>query len=200
MVSHNNVISSSSASSSNELNERRVQNGSHVHFNEKSSYNNKCNINACIRKSNSTSSDTITGVHKKKYKRSVVVDKEELLRVLHLPQTTASFVLGCSLSTLKRRFYELKDELQMDKWPQFYHEIRHLEIFPYVYPMSLKFILNRNNKRETIIEPSDMQDLLHSFEKHNGTNDLHNTPSNSSSYQTIQYHHHQMEDFGRNVK
>ncbi|KAG2385733.1 hypothetical protein C9374_002882 [Naegleria lovaniensis] len=40
------------------------------------------------------------------------------------------------------RFYELKDELGMDKWPQFYDEIRHLPIFPFVYPMSFKFILN----------------------------------------------------------
>nr|CAG4710801.1 unnamed protein product [Naegleria fowleri] len=76
------------------------------------------------------------------HKRKTLISKSELLRVLHLPQTQASTVLKCSLSTLKRRFYELKDELGMEKWPQFYDEIRHLPIFPLVYPMSFQFIFN----------------------------------------------------------
>ncbi|EFC39888.1 predicted protein [Naegleria gruberi] len=77
-----------------------------------------------------------------------LIAKYDLLRVLHLPQTLASQVLGCSFSTLKRRFYESKEDLGIEKWPQFYQEVRHLPIFEYIYPMSLTFILNPVNRHK----------------------------------------------------
>jgi len=70
------------------------------------------------------------------------ISRQDMLRVLHLSQSMACTQLKCSLSTLKRRFYELKEEFGLEKWPQYYHEIRHLPIFQRIYPMSLKFILN----------------------------------------------------------
>ena len=65
-----------------------------------------------------------------------------MLQVLHLSQIQACKQLDCSLSTLKRRFYELKDGFGLERWPQYFFEIRHLPVFAKLYPMSLSFILN----------------------------------------------------------
>ncbi|KAG2370686.1 hypothetical protein C9374_014317, partial [Naegleria lovaniensis] len=73
------------------------------------------------------------------------ITKHEMLQVLHLTQQKASQILGCSLSTVKRRFYELKDEIGLNKWPQDYLELMHLEVFQKIYPMSLHFILNHSS-------------------------------------------------------
>lgn len=70
------------------------------------------------------------------------ITKEELIQVLHLSQRQASKILNCSLSTLKRRFYILKEELGLSTWPKSFKEISHLPIFQKMYPMSLNFILN----------------------------------------------------------
>ena len=67
-----------------------------------------------------------------------------MLQVLHLSQQQACKALNCSLSTLKRRFYELKDEFGLERWPQYFFEIRHLPIFSKVYPMSFYFLLNHD--------------------------------------------------------
>ena len=74
------------------------------------------------------------------------ISKKEMLQVLHLPQNQASKLLDCSLSTLKRRFYELKDDFGLKSWPQCFAEVRHLPIFRQIYPMSLDFILNTHEK------------------------------------------------------
>ncbi|KAG2378364.1 hypothetical protein C9374_008507 [Naegleria lovaniensis] len=87
------------------------------------------------------------GEEQKKTRRAQAsITKEEILRVLHLSQTQACNQIGCSLSTLKRRFYELKDDMGLQRWPQFYEEIKDLPIFPQVYPMCLEFILNREDE------------------------------------------------------
>ena len=83
----------------------------------------------------------IEGNKRKKTKNRIISNKE-MIKVLHLSQQQASKQLGCSLSTLKRRFYELKDGLGLNCWPTYFHEIRHLPIFQKIYPMSLQFILN----------------------------------------------------------
>ncbi|EFC48387.1 predicted protein [Naegleria gruberi] len=72
----------------------------------RSSYETHVFMNApsIIATSNSTTQPT-------PQKRKNVISKQEMIKVLHLPQTQASSILGCSLSTLKRRFYELKEEL-----------------------------------------------------------------------------------------
>jgi len=95
--------------------------------------------------------------HNKNRRR--VIQKSEMLRVLHLSQTQASHVLGCSLSTLKRRFYELKDELQLQKWPQFYDEFCNLPIFRHVYPMSVQYITNDSMVEEKYMDPLDLNTL-----------------------------------------
>nr|CAG4711444.1 unnamed protein product [Naegleria fowleri] len=92
---------------------------------------------------------------KKTRRAQASITKEEILRVLHLSQTQACNQIGCSLSTLKRRFYELKDDMGLQRWPQFYEEIKDLPIFPQVYPMCLEFILNRED--EDPITTSSMQ-------------------------------------------
>ena len=97
-------------------------------------YSNYINFNIEKKPKKRSSSSTLYNKRK--------LSKKELLTVLHLPQTKACVALGCSISTLKRRFYELKVELGLEKWPQYFHEIRHLPIFPDIYPMSMRFILN----------------------------------------------------------
>ncbi|KAF0974661.1 hypothetical protein FDP41_006135 [Naegleria fowleri] len=78
-------------------------------------------------------------------KKRNILTKDQIIRVLHLSQTQACKILGCSISTLKRRFGELKHELGMEKWPSYFDDVRHLPIFPQLYPMSLSFILNEDN-------------------------------------------------------
>ncbi|EFC41433.1 predicted protein [Naegleria gruberi] len=73
------------------------------------------------------------------------ISKQEILKVLHLTQRQACKQLGCTLSTMKRRFYELKSDLGLKCWPQNYNEICNLPIFPKIYPLSLSFILNASN-------------------------------------------------------
>ena len=78
-------------------------------------------------------------------KKRNTLAKDNLIKVLHLSQVQACRVLGCSLSTLKRRFGEVKQELGMEKWPSYYDDVRHLPIFPKLYPMSLQFIMNEHD-------------------------------------------------------
>ncbi|EFC42930.1 hypothetical protein NAEGRDRAFT_58387 [Naegleria gruberi] len=47
----------------------------------------------------------------------VRIDEEQIRKVFHLTQRQAAAFLGVSLSTLKRRFYEMRESLGMDKWP-----------------------------------------------------------------------------------
>ncbi|EFC40340.1 predicted protein [Naegleria gruberi] len=75
-----------------------------------------------------------------------VISEKEILGVLHLSQQKACKQLNCSLSTLKRRFYELKDGFGLERWPQYFFEIRHLPIFKKIYPMNLQFILNSDEE------------------------------------------------------
>ncbi|KAF0974666.1 hypothetical protein FDP41_006140 [Naegleria fowleri] len=79
------------------------------------------------------------------------ISKHEMLQVLHLTQQKASQILGCSLSTVKRRFYELKDEIGLNKWPQDFLELMQLskEVFQKIYPMSLHFILNHDDDEKS---------------------------------------------------
>ena len=87
------------------------------------------------------------------YTKQYLVTKSDVLRVLHLPQTQASTVLKCSLSTLKRKFYEYKNEFQMEKWPQYLMENKHLPLFPYMYPMCITFILNPPMHKNNVYNP-----------------------------------------------
>ncbi|KAG2392123.1 hypothetical protein C9374_012375 [Naegleria lovaniensis] len=80
------------------------------------------------------------------------ITKEELLSVLHLSQTQACQVLGCSVSTVKRRFYDLKDEIGISHWPKDYFElaIHNKKVFQKIYPMSLSFILNPEQEQQSM--------------------------------------------------
>ena len=77
-------------------------------------------------------------------KNRMITDRE-VMQVLHLPQIQACKILNCSLSTLKRRFYELKGEFGLERWPNNLLITRHLPIFKKIYPMSLDFILNHDD-------------------------------------------------------
>ncbi|EFC37248.1 predicted protein [Naegleria gruberi] len=72
------------------------------------------------------------------------ISKEDILRVLHLNQQQASSRLGCSVSTLKRRFYALRGELGLTKWPNNYIDScqDNTKLFKQIYPLSLDYILN----------------------------------------------------------
>ncbi|EFC41423.1 predicted protein [Naegleria gruberi] len=70
------------------------------------------------------------------------ITTDEMIRILHLTQQQACTLLGCSLSTIKRKFYSIRNELGIDKWPHNYLEYRHYSFFDDFYPMSMKFILN----------------------------------------------------------
>ncbi|EFC40268.1 predicted protein [Naegleria gruberi] len=81
--------------------------------------------------------------------RNRMISDREIMQVLHLPQMQACKILNCSLSTLKRRFYELKDGFGLDRWPNNLLVARHLPIFKKIYPMSLDFILNHDDETST---------------------------------------------------
>nr|CAG4715614.1 unnamed protein product [Naegleria fowleri] len=68
------------------------------------------------------------------------ITKEEMLSVLHLSQHQACQVLGCSLSTVKRRFYDLKNEIGLCKWPKDYFTLIDTKLFAKIYPLSLQSI------------------------------------------------------------
>ncbi|KAL9657451.1 hypothetical protein ABK040_016719 [Willaertia magna] len=56
-------------------------------------------------------------VETKHRKTFMSIDVESMRNCLHLNQKEAAKRLGVSLSTLKRRFYEMRNELGYDKWP-----------------------------------------------------------------------------------
>ncbi|KAG2392407.1 hypothetical protein C9374_012659 [Naegleria lovaniensis] len=95
--------------------------------------------------------------------RGIKIEKKHMLEVLHMPQTQASAVLKCSLSTLKRRFYALKDEIGIETWPQFFKDIRHLKCFPQIYPMSLSFIMNSEMREEKDILAHEWKLIQNAF-------------------------------------
>jgi hypothetical protein len=70
-------------------------------------------------RSNSTSPSNATstaGIQKKKRKtkkNKIIIPMKDMIRLFSLPQTVAAKKLNVSISTLKRRFYEL----EMPKWP-----------------------------------------------------------------------------------
>ncbi|KAG2392374.1 hypothetical protein C9374_012626 [Naegleria lovaniensis] len=74
----------------------------------------------------------------------------EMLSVLHLTQLQACKVLGCSVSTVKRRFSELKQHIGLSQWPKDYFELENSELFKKIYPLSLYFILNHDEEEETM--------------------------------------------------
>ena len=95
-------------------------------------------------------------IEKRKLERKQIY-KNDILRVMHLSQSQACQNLNCSLSTLKRRFCEIKHELGIQQWPQNIHDIRHLPIFHKIYPMTLSFVMNERNRDE-----KDLRDWIKS--------------------------------------
>lgn len=88
----------------------------------------------------------------------------------------------CSLSTLKRRFYALKDEIGIETWPQFFKDIRHLKCFSQIYPMSLSFITHPEMREEKEILDHEWEMIQHAFFASNSS------PSSciSQTYSTIE--------------
>jgi len=52
------------------------------------------------------------------------------------------------MSTLKRKFYAIKNELGLQQWPQNFTELRHHPIFPKMYPLSINFVMNTSERDE----------------------------------------------------
>ncbi|KAG2392373.1 hypothetical protein C9374_012625 [Naegleria lovaniensis] len=77
---------------------------------------------------------------------SQCISLKEMISVLHLTQPQACKVLGCSVSTVKRRFSELKQQIGLSQWPKDYFELEKTELFEKIYPLSLSFILNHDDE------------------------------------------------------
>ncbi|KAF0978503.1 hypothetical protein FDP41_002323 [Naegleria fowleri] len=73
---------------------------------------------------------------------SQCISLKEILSVLHLTQHQACKLLGCSVSTVKRRFSDLKDQIGLTQWPKDYFDLEGSVLFKKIYPLSLNFILN----------------------------------------------------------
>lgn len=121
-----------------------------------------------------------SGIQKKrKTKRNKIdIPLNDLIRYMTLPQSVAAKKLNVSLSTLKRRYYELVMELEGSnvnsnkiKWPSMptnYHEMASVteEVVPAEQKTSLKYILNRYDAHDnTFVDTLSMTVLNFSFKQ-----------------------------------
>ncbi|KAL9649736.1 hypothetical protein ABK040_009551 [Willaertia magna] len=121
--------------------------------------------------------------HNKKQSRNTfkVIEKAIMLKMLHLSQSSAAYLLNVSMSTLKRRFYDLKEDLQMDRWPQFYEDFANNPNFNYIYPMRIPFILNESNRDEKDISKDELDEIIKSFRQSATTSTCTQQTNHSSS-------------------
>jgi hypothetical protein len=96
--------------------------------------------------------------NKQKMKRgrtNIEISAEELKKVLHYAQPQAAKILGVSLSTLKRKFYQLYPGRRWSKQTMTRNKLQ------------MKFLVHRYNKPETYIESSTIHMLNHVFSNPN---------------------------------
>ena len=116
---------------------------------------------------------------KRKTKRNKIdIPLNDLIRYMTLPQSVAAKKLNVSLSTLKRRYYELVMELDGNvnsskiKWPSMptnYHEMASVteDVVSAEQKGSLKYILNRYDAHDnTFVDSLSMTVLNFSFKQH----------------------------------
>ncbi|KAL9647134.1 hypothetical protein ABK040_004850 [Willaertia magna] len=115
------------------------------------------------------------GVEKKKRKKAknrIEIPVHDLIRVMNLPQTEAATKLHVSLSTLKRRFYELG----MGRWPANLlthsgnnnnsHSSSPIIHEPCTDKRSLNFLLNEKEEDSNYIDVVSLMILNLSFKQH----------------------------------
>ncbi|KAF0981106.1 hypothetical protein FDP41_012894 [Naegleria fowleri] len=133
--------------------------------------------------SSSSSNNSIRKQRKTK-RNKIDIPLNELIRFMTLPQSVAAKKLNVSLSTLKRRYYELVSEFEGSKdtkakWPSMptnYHELSSTseEAIPPEQKGSLQYILNRYDAHDnTFVDSLSMTVLNFSFKQHltNSSND-----------------------------
>ncbi|KAL9654057.1 hypothetical protein ABK040_011601 [Willaertia magna] len=156
-----NTYSSSSSGSEDELiihNTNNITNNTINNTNNKGvnlyrRRNNKSQNSAKIAKSSTTKTPG-----KKKVK--INIPTSDIIRVMMLPQVIAAQKLDVSLSTLKRRFYELG----IGRWPG----LQQIETNSATLPQnkaSLSFILNDMNSETTQLDPVSLSILSFSFKQ-----------------------------------
>lgn len=91
-------------------------------------------------------------------KSKISISDKELREVFAYTQPEAAKRLGVSLSTLKRRFYELAGKGK--RWP--FHEMKKIE-----KKRSMKFILNETNQPEKMLDPYTLFVLAKTFSGEN---------------------------------
>lgn len=131
---------------------------------------------------NEPKNESKNGIQKKrKTKRNKIdIPLNDLIRYMTLPQSVAAKKLNVSLSTLKRRYYELVMEIEGQnlsknstkaKWPSMptnYHELsgNSEEQTPSEQKASLKYILNRYDAHDnTFVDTLSMTVLNFSFKQ-----------------------------------
>lgn len=87
-------------------------------------------------------------------KSKISISDRELREVFAYTQPEAARRLGVSLSTLKRRFYELAGKGK--RWP--FHEMKKIE-----KKRSMKYILNETNQPEKMLDPYTLFVLSKTF-------------------------------------
>ncbi|KAG2382275.1 hypothetical protein C9374_005477 [Naegleria lovaniensis] len=129
------------------------------------------------RRSVCSSSSNNSIQKKRKTKRNKIdIPLNELIRFMTLPQSVAAKKLNVSLSTLKRRYYELVSEFEGSKdtkakWPSMptnYHELSSTseEAIPTEQKGSLQYILNRYDAHDnTFVDSLSMTVLNFSFKQ-----------------------------------
>ncbi|KAL9657124.1 hypothetical protein ABK040_002749 [Willaertia magna] len=114
-----------------------------------------------VKGNNNNDNNKITKKKRKTKKNKILISTPDLIRCMVLPQTLAAKKLNVSLSTLKRRYYELG----IGRWPSMQttnEEIleNHSNIVNYVNKtdatseekLSLSFLLNKKNVETTMID------------------------------------------------
>jgi DNA-binding transcriptional regulator YiaG len=113
---------------------------------------------------------TTTTTNKKKQKnrhsrKQIYISERQIKAHFIFSQPEAARRLGVSLSTLKRRFYELNGGCGGTmKWP--YSEIKKIAA-----KRTIKYILNEREKDATIIDEYTRMVLLKAFQSTHGNND-----------------------------
>jgi hypothetical protein len=100
--------------------------------------------NTWFRKSSGTSRSRVS---KQPKKNKIIIPIPALISLMTLPQPTAAKKLGVSISTLKRRFYELS----WGRWPVSSVGEEEPEIFDCtVKTKSIDAIINKTNSEDTV--------------------------------------------------
>lgn len=103
---------------------------------------------------NAATSDTQQTAHFERSKKFIEITKEDIEHLFKYPQPKAAQILGVSVSTLKRRFYEVTGGLT--RWP-------YATIKKNLKKGTMKHILNPKDKPTTLLDPYTICTLKNAF-------------------------------------